>query len=1368
MFDYIDGANKSTSASIDTSTIPIKKKANVFDYIDNEYRVTDEADNRNVVDSIANIGPGTIADNASMWDAFTYGAKLGFTDTIRGVTQMAGGEKVIGMDQSLEDQQKELYERFQDEDFGTWAKIGYFGGAILDPITWLIPIAKAKGVVQMAQYGAMSGGLFGALGYVDKENPLIDTRTKQAAFGALAGSIISPVIGTAIGQTRKLFGKEVDGIADVIVKEEIKVGDKIVINSKGDTAKVMRIPSSAKDNNVPYKVGETVRVNSKGDTGTIIGFNKKNITMGNTNDSYIIKMTGKKFESRKNEMISRELLESHNTQNKYTLRKIGTRLEKDFDMDKQTIVSYNQKYNKNAKALNDSEFSKIRVESGFGEAPRYFKQRTDKAAIDRDLRDPVELKDAYTTKEKALGPLRLFFKDYLADPIRKPFNKIADAYQEKGLVGTSLGGVPGKDLRASLGGKPGYEYLTTGKYGTEIATGTVGAVIGPQALDEEATFTQKFSAASAGFITGALGIKAIKHIPMKRKMFEGTDSEKEVNSTLGELLARGIRDDYGLPTDVKIWKNDSHSTTNMLADKYVDLAVKVQRLPKDERAILMNMVEGDMIYKQSELKSFKNVSKKFRQITKELGQQYVDNDYMSAKAFQRNLDSYMRRNYLKDAALGKVGDELKARGIQVTIPKKAFLDIYKKDFAFRVDQGSDPAAVKEFSKIRLQEPGRVGSKEYKAIVNKLIKGSRVKGHRGWEIFDVSEEIHKILTVEEKAILTSGNTTSAAFKKIFKKIKNGDSITLRWELTKQERIALGQIEDLGLGIAETGRILSTQLGRLNFYTAISKSKYVYDKPTRQQITELKLVRVPTTVVDETLGKRVFGSLAGKYLFPEIADNIFRTHKYATNRPSEFYKKYRILNQTWKVSKTAFNPTVHVNNSLSNIILYDTMGGNNMGVNLITAHRAIMASSRGQKSQLYTLAKNHSVLNADLLTNELKDISKYLKANPYSAFKADGDPAVQSVSAATILFNDIKRTWLGSKTAAEAATKLYQYEDQVFRIALFKDRLEKGWNVGDAARDARRSFIDYDINAPLINWMRQYPTPFLAYSYRVVPLLAEAAVVRPWKFAKWAALGYGLNGLGQYVAGGDQEAERAGMSENKQGDVFGIGFMPKTNIKMPATDKDGKSMYIDIKRFVPGGDVLDLGSAFGGKFKGLPSAVQPTFGAAGDVIPALFGYDLFNGEKLKGLGGSGVSDWRIRINKAFENITPNFPFFPGSYTTQNMEKAQRGVESPFRVPETELFALIKGMGLKINIADLNVLGAVKSLELSRKIKSEEEQIQVLSSRLRNRDINEKEFELKVDKIIKRIQEIGERYSIKFDKISSPRDIKPFDLKESLKAY
>ena len=229
MFDAIDGTSKQTS----TTT----KKKNIFDDIDNEFKISNEPDNRNVVDAISDIGPGTIADNASAWDAFIYGAKLGFTDTARGVTQMAGGEKVFGMDQSLEDQQKELYERFQDEDYGTWAKIGYFGGAILDPVTWLIPVAKAKTVYQMAKYGAISGGLFGALGYVDEENPLIDTRTKQAAFGALAGGIVTPAIGTAIGQTSKLLGKKPKPLG---VKPEAEVNVKALnIEDLKESAKII-------------------------------------------------------------------------------------------------------------------------------------------------------------------------------------------------------------------------------------------------------------------------------------------------------------------------------------------------------------------------------------------------------------------------------------------------------------------------------------------------------------------------------------------------------------------------------------------------------------------------------------------------------------------------------------------------------------------------------------------------------------------------------------------------------------------------------------------------------------------------------------------------------------------------------------------------------------------------------------------------------------------------------------------------------------------------------------------------------------------------------------------------------------------------
>jgi len=1235
MFDYIDGANKSINTTTATNnTLSEKKKDNVFDYIDNEFKITTEPKNRNVVDAIANVGPGTIADNASAWDAFTYGAKLGFTDTARGVTQMAGGEKVFGMDQSLEDQQKELYERFQDEDYGTWTKIGYFGGAILDPVTWLIPVAKANTVYKMAQYGAMSGGLFGALGYVDEENPLIDTRTKQAGFGALAGGIVSPIIGTAVGQTGKLFGKKPIPIG-VKPESEVKV-----------------------------------------------------------------------------------------------------------------------------KSLNDSAFSKVKLEGGFGEGSRTLKVRKSEAAIKKDVKDPEIIKDSplIKSKEKAksLNPVRLFFKDYLADPVkpiakavRAPFTKAKEWYRPKGEKAFDF--IKGETGQTTFGGR-----LASPVGGTEVASGAAGAVIAPQYLEDDATMTQKFSHAAIGFVGGVLGVGGIKQKSWKRKIFKGTKAEKEVPSTVGEILAIGIRDDYGLPTQIKNWKVDSRGTENMLADKFVKLAAKVQRLPQDERAVLMNMVEGDLLYKQVSSKTLKNISNEFRQITKELGQKYVDYGFMSAKTFQRNIDTYMRRTYTKDGALAKLGDELKPRGIHVTVRKEDYEKLLKKDFAFRVDKGSDPDAVKEFAKFRLQEPTKINTKEYKDVVKELIKGSRIKGHRGWEIFDVGDEANKLFSVKEKAILTGGQNKSSSFKKVYKKIKNNDEITLRWELTKQERMALGQIENLALGISETGRILSGQLARTNYYNKIAKSEYALTKPTPTQIKELSLVKVPNSIIDKTLGKKTYGNLGGKFLPKEIADNIFRTHRYATTKPSEFYQKYKLLNQTWKISKTAFNPTVHVNNTLSNIVLYDLVDGTNRGANLMAAHKAITASSKGKESQLYTLAKNHSVLDSDLITNELKDVTKFLKSNPYSAFKASDDAANQAVSSTSIIYNDIKRTWFGAKSAADSMTKLYRYEDQVFRIALFKDRLDKGWKVGDAARDARRSFIDYDINAPLINKMRELPTPFLAYTYRVVPLLAETAVVRPWKFAKWAALGYGLNGLGQYVAGGDQEAERAVMSKEKQGSLFGIGFMPKRNIKVPMTDEKGNSVYLNINRFVPGGDVLDLGSSFGAKFPGIPAPLQPNFGLIGDVVPALFGYDLFKGERLKGLDGEVRQDWGIRLGKAFSNITPNFPFFPGSYTTQRMEIARRNVESPFRVPSSELFALAKGLGFKFNIADLDVLTATKALEMQRRIKSEEQLLRKLGKQLANLQISEKEYEKKSEKLIKKIHKIADMYGVKFDKAGSAEDI------------
>ena len=1211
----------------DTSLIT-KPKSNLgnFDSIGPNFKtfpITEEGDikiRRTDTATLSTTGPADFDGNKSWWDAFSYGAKLGFTDTYRGAKQMIGKD--------LEDmklQQQELYARMADDEYGFWTTAGYFGGAILDPITWIIPFAKAKTVYQMAKMGAISGGFFGATGYVD-EDSILDTRTKQAFAGIVGGSIITP----AIGQTSKIFRKK-------------------------------KLPGG---------------VLPEGDVSV--------------------------------------------------------------------------------RALNEEALKDIKLIGSMGQGPRTIKIRTDKELKNViDNATPLELRDMVKRKEIAgynqLKGIRFFANNYLVKPYQEKFGKPALDF---------FTGKRGRFLEGRINPITGMRCAPVG--GTEVATGIAGAALGPQYLEDDATLMNKFSAAAVGFMAGAAGVGIVKQIPVKRTMLKGTAAEYNKSVPLGEVLAKGIKDDYGLPVDLKAIKNASKGFENRLADRFAKLAAKIEPLSTDEQRLLLNLFEADTTYGKIP-NQLKLINKEFRQEATKLGQLMVDYGLIAERTYKRNILTYLRRTYTSDDKLAKIGDELKPRGFHIQVSKNEYLKLYSKDKAFQIDGGNDNALVKKFQKIRTEEQEKIGTKEYKKLLEQLKNKTKIKGHKGWEIFSLGPGSGKRLTDAQRKELEFGDPKSVAFKRAFNKLKSDDALTLRWQLTKQERIALGQIENASLAMAETGRLLSGNLGRTHYYDKVSKSTYVVNKPTRQQIKNEDLVKIPDTIIAKTANKKVYGNLAGKYLPAEIADNIVRTHNYVTKKPSEFYKRYRSLNQLWKVSKTAFNPTVHVNNTLSNVILYDLVDGKDLRANLSAGHKALMAAGRNQKSELYTLAKNYNVLDSDLVAQELKEITKFLKTDPYAKIKITDDEFNQATTVAGVIFNDIKNSFGGIKTAADSMLKLYRYEDQVFRMALFRDRLLKGFSIPKAAADAKRSFVDYDINAPLINTMRNSVTPFLAYTYRIVPLLGETAVLRPWKYAKYMGLGYGLNKAGGYFAGGDEEAERAVFSKGLEGNIFGLPGFPSKNIRMPI-NIDGQSVYLDITRFVPGGDVLDIGTySYMEKVPGIPAPLQPSFGILGDTIPALFGYDLFSGRKMKGLGDTLTDEWKIRGKQIIQNLTPNFPFFPGSYTSKAIERARKAPadSSAFTADRTEAGVLLRGFGFKYNVADIEKLSAGKALEMNKKIKANREQISNLAKKLNNNLISEEKFIKDVTKIEERIIRIGEIYGVKFDTASSifreePKDI------------
>tara|TARA_R100000664_G_C2702132_1_gene102074 strand:- start:47 stop:796 length:750 start_codon:yes stop_codon:yes gene_type:complete len=218
-------------------------------------------------------------------------------------------------------------------------------------------------------------------------------------------------------------------------------------------------------------------------------------------------------------------------------------------------------------------------------------------------------------------------------------------------------------------------------------------------------------------------------------------------------------------------------------------------------------------------------------------------------------------------------------------------------------------------------------------------------------------------------------------------------------------------------------------------------------------------------------------------------------------------------------------------------------------------------------------------------------------------------------------------------------------------------------------------------------------------------------------------------------------------------------------MPVNIND-KAVYLDITRFVPGGDVLDIGTySYMEKIPGVPAPLQPSFGILGDTVPAIFGYDLFSGRKMKGLGDSLVDEYSIRGKQIIQNLTPNFPFLPGSYTTQALERARKAPPgtSAYSVDRTEAGVLLRGFGFKYDVADIEKLAATKNIEFSKKIRANKEKISNLVKDLNANKISEDEFIKKARKIEDRIIEISEQFDIKLNKAASlfrqePKDFIP----------
>jgi len=614
-----------------------------------------------------------------------------------------------------------------------------------------------------------------------------------------------------------------------------------------------------------------------------------------------------------------------------------------------------------------------------------------------------------------------------------------------------------------------------------------------------------------------------------------------------------------------------------------------------------------------------------------------------------------------------------------------------------VDTGmldAETQAKNEATYLHREYTSKLTGNKYSVGGSKLAKFAADELRPRGVMFDVPE-------VEAKRYVEAGS-------ELWGKPRNGIQ-TLRRQLTKVERAALGEIEDAGYAIAKTGQLMTRDLSVYKFYDDLAKNPAVAQDLNPGGWVQIQEGRVPGTKLAK------FGNLEGKFVPQEVYDDLNQLRMAKQITDQSFVQWYLYAHNAWKVGKTALNPTVHVNNVMSNFPLYD-LSDSSWGALLRGGRQLIKGGPE------YELAKSMGVFDVNMTQQELRNMATSM----VDSFKgAETNPA----HAAT---NLARKTW---NLTGGLMIKAYQAEDNVFRLGVFIDRLEKGGTPEYAAAEAKRWLIDYNINAPVVQAARNTIIPFAAYTYRVVPLLYEAATLRPWKFAKWAAAGHLVNEVGEKYGGGDTPKERALMPSKEKGSVFGIPGMPPQMIKLPThlmspemREKLGvgnTSQYLDITRWIPGGDVMDA-SGDRKMIPFLPAPLQP--GGVGFTIgQTLVGYDQFTGKKLVGMGISDAEDAKIQGKYLLQQMLPNNPVVPGSFAQDKIIRSISGMPSAMadRLPLWQ--AIAQTTGFKIKPADLNIMQARAMFDAKQDVDAIGEQIRQQHRSMTAGKVTQKEYEL-----------------------------------------
>ncbi len=499
----------------------------------------------------------------------------------------------------------------------------------------------------------------------------------------------------------------------------------------------------------------------------------------------------------------------------------------------------------------------------------------------------------------------------------------------------------------------------------------------------------------------------------------------------------------------------------------------------------------------------------------------------------------------------------------------------------------------------------------------------------------------------------------------------EKLKKRKDLTLDERIALGMLEDADFVIPQTIAEQNVQIQRAKTLKILA-DKFGSEKEIDGYIQ--------ISNAEAGGGIKKWGALADKWVDPEIKKELDLANLVQEQMRIVEDGLYPIIDHL-KVNLTVKNPVTHVYNIASNIML-SGLNGDFLAVGKI----------------LYMRYKTPNKFKKLVKEANALGLNSYL--DDFEQGHIDLMPDGKSVNVASSIYKNLYMTQ--DSKLGKGVRKLYDWEDKIFKLASFKRIMDenKGIDPKKAFRMATDVYVDY--STPLPAGVRMLDKsgimPFLHYQYKSTPAVAK--VMAKNKF-RTTMMSLGVLTLGASAFTNDEEEYFKPEWANDKFNLFGVSEWVRL----------GNGYYINAGRMIP---ATKFEFELGGIIKG-------ALGIVNGKTP--LGYDI------DGKYDDDMYKYAHRLLVMAENYLPSATL--GRYMQRgiNIELGKAGITKPKKnyykedMTHTELGA--RAMGVR---------RFDEKKELNKRLKQAKSRKRHLDKDASNKtkDKNKKQYEKEVKKI------------------------------------